>query len=92
MSSDKVINITDNWQSDVMQAATPVLVDFWAKWCAPCIKKMPDVDALQSKYRDRGLVVIGVHANQNSDGLEEFLTKHPVRFPIALDDGGPVIV
>jgi thiol-disulfide isomerase/thioredoxin len=37
-----------------------VLLDFWATWCGPCLAIMPHIDELQKKYRDKGLVVIGI--------------------------------
>lgn len=37
-----------------------VLLDFWDTWCAPCIKSMPLVQELSTKYRESGLVVIGI--------------------------------
>jgi thiol-disulfide isomerase/thioredoxin len=64
-----------------------VLIDFWATWCGPCIKKLPEVNALQKKYGDRGLVILGVHSSQNADRLQEFLRKQPVHFPTIVDDG-----
>ncbi len=64
-----------------------VLVDFWGKWCGPCVKKLPRVEALHAKYKDRGLVVVGVHTDDRADGLTEFLKERRVTFPVAVDTG-----
>jgi len=65
-----------------------VLVDFWATWCGPCVEKLPVVEKLYEKYRDRGFAAVGVHSTQGADEVDAFLAQNPVSFPLALDDGG----
>ena len=67
-----------------------ILIDFWATWCGPCIKKLPEINRLQEKYQDHGFVVMGVHSSQGSDSAAKFLAEHPVNFPIVLDDDGEI--
>ncbi len=58
MASDKVVQLTDDsFESDVLKSSTPVLVDFWASWCAPCKAISPVVDGLADEYE--GQVKIG---------------------------------
>jgi thiol-disulfide isomerase/thioredoxin len=64
-----------------------VLVSFWATWCPPCVEAVPDIDRLQQKYRERGLVVVAVHTQRRSDKLVDFLEANPVEFPVVRDDG-----
>ena len=47
----------DTFDSDVLKAEVPVLVDFWAEWCGPCRQMTPTIDALASEYN--GKVKIG---------------------------------
>ena len=45
-----------------------VLLDFWATWCFPCLMSIPELVNLQKKYRDRGVVILGVSVD-NPDGI-----------------------
>lgn len=58
MASDKVVQLSDDtFENEVLKSATPVLVDFWASWCAPCKAIGPVVDGLAAEYD--GKVKIG---------------------------------
>ena len=64
-----------------------VLLDFWGQWCAPCVKNLPSVQELHVKYKDKGLVVIGVHSADRSDKLDDFLKEKKITFPVMVDQG-----
>ena len=56
--SDLVNEVSDSsWESEVLGSDKPVLVDFWAAWCAPCRMLAPTVDAVAEKYSTNARVV-----------------------------------
>src|SRR5213596_2992658 len=56
--SDQVTEVSDSsFEKDVLQSDKPVLVDFWAAWCAPCRMLAPTVDAIAEKYAANARVV-----------------------------------
>lgn len=55
-----------------------VLVNLWATWCPPCRKEMPDLDQLQARYAERGLVVVTV-SDEAREQLQAFAAKNPLR-------------
>jgi len=66
-----------------------VLVNFWATWCPPCRKEMPDLDALYKKFKDQGLVILAID-DEEVTKIKPFLTERPVTYPILLDPGRKV--
>ena len=66
-----------------------VLVNFWATWCPPCRKEMPDLDALYNKFKVQGLVVLAV-SDEGTAKVAPFIAEHKISYPVLLDPGRKV--
>jgi thiol-disulfide isomerase/thioredoxin len=60
-----------------------LLVNFWATWCPPCVREMPEIDRFAREFAGIGWQVLGLAADQDKP-VREFLGRQPVSYPIAL--------
>lgn len=69
----------------------PVIVNFWATWCAPCRVEMPELQAVYETYQDDGLVILALDQDESPDVVREFFyDEMDLTFTPLLDDGGEV--
>jgi thiol-disulfide isomerase/thioredoxin len=62
-----------------------VLVDVWASWCGPCRKSFPELEALYLKYKDRGLLVLGISVDRKAADMQKFKDEMKPTFPVVRD-------
>lgn len=63
-----------------------VLVNFWATWCPPCRKEMPDLDTLYNRFKDQGFVVLAI-SDEESAKVAPFISERKISYPVLLDPG-----
>jgi len=63
----------------------PLLVNFWARWCAPCRKEIPELVQLQSDYGNQGLNVVGIAIEDDTTAVREFLKAYSVTYPVGVN-------
>ena len=70
-------------------AGRPLLLNFWATWCPPCIAELPLLDAFYRTHRSAGWQVLGLAIDQAAS-VRNFLQRQPVAFPIGLASQGGI--
>jgi peroxiredoxin len=66
-----------------------VLVNFWATWCPPCRKEMPDLNALYQRFKDQGFVILAI-SDEEADKVRPFIAERKISYPVMLDPGRKV--
>ncbi|MDQ7849833.1 MAG: TlpA disulfide reductase family protein [Armatimonadota bacterium] len=65
-----------------------VLLNFFASWCAPCAAEAPDLRTVYERYRNRGVVFVGVAVLDEVDAARAFLQRHGLPYPAVFDRSG----
>ncbi len=67
------------------QRGKTVYVDFWASWCAPCLRSLPQINELYGRYRDQGFEVIAINVDDPIEDGRDFLLDVDLDYLIAAD-------
>ena len=82
-------NLRGNLEGLDDHAGKVIVVNFWATWCAPCIKEMPSFETLYRRFRSQGLTVLAVSLDKDgSSKVQDYVDKFKLSFPVLLDTEG----
>jgi thioredoxin 1 len=83
------ISVSDeNFESLVLKSSTPVLVDFWAPWCGPCLAIAPALEALAGEFAGR-VTIAKMNVDENAHVPAQFAVRS-IPFLVLFKDGKPV--
>jgi len=85
LSGDVWLNVTKPLTWDDLRGR-PVMIEYWATWCGPCLANIPKLNGLQSAFADRGLIIIGL-ANEPPDKVASFTKCFNIRYAVCVGEG-----
>ncbi len=79
-------NLKGDWVTLSDFRGQPVVLNFWATWCAPCRAEIPHLEELYTKYKDQGLVVLGANTETDYMKVKDFAQSR-ISYSVLLDGG-----
>ena len=75
------------WNNEALKGK-PWIVNFWAVWCAPCIKEIPSMNRAWEKVSDKGVGMLAINIGEDANGIQDFLNEHnlTIDFPVVIGD------
>jgi len=89
---DLDLTLKDMHGADVRLAdyrGRPMLINFWATWCPPCLEEIPYFVELADKYRDDGLVILGISTDDTADQIRPYAEELKMNYPVLVGLGEP---
>lgn len=74
---DRPVTLTD-------RKGKPLIVNFWARWCAPCRVEIPELVELQSRHKGRDLGIIGINIESAAPAVADFAKAYDINYPVVL--------
>lgn len=62
-----------------------IILNFWATWCVPCIKEMPELQKSHQALKDKNIKIIGINFAEPKNKVKQYIQDHQIDFPILLD-------
>lgn len=78
-------DIEGNMQALSQWRGNVLLINFWATWCAPCREEIPEFIEVQDKFREQGLILVGIAIDQK-EKVEMFVKEFGINYPIVVGD------
>lgn len=67
-----------------------VVLHFWATWCVPCVKEMPEFQKAHESFKDKKIKILAINLAESKKNVEKFIQSYSLRLPILLDKFGKV--
>ena len=78
----KSVSLDDYDENDV------VILNFWASWCPPCREETPGMERIWKKYKNDGVLLIGINVQDSLEDTESYVDEFKITFPIVMDMDG----